>query len=42
MKKIIQLFTTALLIITTANAGWFNNDDKPKTTIQYNTIQLTP
>ncbi len=38
MKKIIQLLTTASLLITTANANWFNNDDKPKpeSTIQNN------
>ncbi|CAB5502599.1 TRAP transporter solute receptor, unknown substrate 6 [uncultured Gammaproteobacteria bacterium] len=36
MKKIIQLFTAILLLITTANATWFNNDDKPKTATQDN------
>ncbi|VVM26324.1 TRAP transporter solute receptor, unknown substrate 6 [uncultured Gammaproteobacteria bacterium] len=32
MKKIIPLLTVILLLMTSAHAAWFGDDDKPKTT----------
>jgi lipopolysaccharide export system protein LptC len=32
MKKIIPLLTVILLLMTSAHAAWFSDDDKPKTT----------